>query len=86
MSGPVTSVARVDDVQIFLKDPVLVTQAPGSFEISGLFVDSSHSNGHNIYKRKPTPRAPLAIHNRRFCDCKAVSAAQRYAILSSNTQ
>jgi len=24
VSGPVTSVARVDDVQIFLKDPVLL--------------------------------------------------------------
>ena len=24
MSGPVTSVARVEDVQIFLKDPVLL--------------------------------------------------------------
>ena len=46
----------------------LVTQAPRSFEISGPFVDSVHSIGHNIYTRKPTPRALLVIHNRRFCD------------------
>ena len=26
MSGPVTSVARVEDVQIFLKDPVVVDE------------------------------------------------------------
>jgi len=39
----------------------LVTQAPGSFEISGPFVDSVHSIGHNIYMLKPTPRALLSF-------------------------
>ena len=46
----------------------LVTEAPRLFEISGPFVDSVHSIGHNIYTRKPTPRAMLVIHNRQFCD------------------
>ena len=28
VSGPVTSVARVEDVQIFLKDPVYISSEP----------------------------------------------------------
>ena len=44
MSGPVTSVARVEDVQIFLKDPVCILQPGGG--------DSSHEKMQYIYGKK----------------------------------
>ena len=47
MSGPVTSVARVEDVQIFLKDPVLSTHLrlglPSGFFPSGFPTKTLHA-------------------------------------------
>jgi hypothetical protein len=51
VSGPVTSVARVEDVQIFLKDPVFIIQIFLDLATEMLYIHNVGKPGDNRYKR-----------------------------------
>ena len=50
VSGPVTSVARVEDVQIFLKDPVKAISKVLGFEQETLDTKTTHTDGDQMFK------------------------------------